>query len=163
RGGARLLDPRRATCDNEHLLPPPGEGMTTRPGRARSSAAEASSRDHPWFGAAIASTLTTQPCTLPRSDLTMQTRRCGLWLIGACGGVGSTVALGLAALARGLTDTTSLVTALPLFSAVDLDAPDQFVVGGHEIRTAGFRRTIRELHQRSGVFDEAVLAGCDEQ
>jgi myo-inositol-1-phosphate synthase len=86
-----------------------------------------------------------------------------LWLIGACGGVGTTASLGLAALARGLTDTTSLVTALPLFRSVDLDAPAQFVVGGHEIRKAGFRQTARELHQRSGVFDADVLAGCDDQ
>jgi myo-inositol-1-phosphate synthase len=93
----------------------------------------------------------------------MTTRRCGLWLIGACGGVGSTATLGLAALAQRLTDTTSLVTALPLFSAVDLDEPQQFVVGGHEIRTAGFRQTVRELHQRSNVFDAEVIAGCDEQ
>jgi myo-inositol-1-phosphate synthase len=93
----------------------------------------------------------------------MTARRVGLWLIGACGGVGTTASLGLAALARGLTDTTSLVTALPLFSSVDLDAPDQFIVGGHEIRKAGFRQTARELHERSGVFDADVLAGCDSQ
>src|SRR2546423_9126636 len=80
-------------------------------------------------------------------------RRVGLWLIGACGGVGSTAALGLAALARDLTDTTSLVTALPLFAGLDLDGPDQFVVGGHEIRKAGFRQTVRELRERSNVFD----------
>ena len=53
----------------------------------------------------------------------MSNRRVGLWLIGAFGGVGSTAALGLAALGRGLTDTTSLVTALPLFDGLDLDAP----------------------------------------
>jgi len=93
----------------------------------------------------------------------MTKRRCGLWLIGACGGVGTTATLGLAALARGLTDTTSLVTALPLFSSLDLDEPEQFVVGGHEIRSAGFRQTARELHQRSNVFDADVMAGCDEQ
>jgi myo-inositol-1-phosphate synthase len=77
--------------------------------------------------------------------------------------VGTTASLGLAALARGLTDTTSLVTALPLFSSVDLDSPTQFVVGGHEIRKAGFRQTARELHQCSGVFDAAVLDACDSQ
>src|SRR3954454_23136980 len=93
----------------------------------------------------------------------MTTRRCGLWLIGACGGVGTTATLGLAALSRGLTDTTSLLTALPLFSGLDLDQPDQLVVGGHEIRSAGFRQTMRELHQRSNVFAADVMAGCDGQ
>src|SRR5919109_3942175 len=90
----------------------------------------------------------------------MSTRRVGLWLIGACGGVGSTAALGLAALARGLADTTSLVTALPLFDGLDLDPPDAFVLGGHEIRRAGFRQTVRELRQRSNVFDPAVVEAC---
>ena len=90
-------------------------------------------------------------------------RRVGLWLIGACGGVGTTASLGLAALSRQLTDTTSLVTALPLFDGVDLDAPEAFVVGGHEIRRAGFRETAAELHQRSNVFEAATLAACQEQ
>ena len=93
----------------------------------------------------------------------MTKRRVGLWLIGACGGVGSTATLGLAALARGLTDTTSMVTALPLFDGLDLDDAPAFVVGGHEIRKAGFRQTVRELHERSNVFDAATIAGCDEQ
>src|SRR5262245_43956811 len=91
----------------------------------------------------------------------MKTRRCGLWLIGACGGVGTTAALGLAALSRGLTDTTSLVTALPLFAGLDLDAPAGFVVGGHEIRRGGFRQTVRELQQRSNIFDRGLTQLCE--
>jgi myo-inositol-1-phosphate synthase len=90
----------------------------------------------------------------------MSERRVGLWLIGACGGVGSTAALGLAALGRGLADTTSLVTALPLFAPLDLDAPGRFVVGGHEIRRAGFRQTVQELRQRSNIFDPALVEAC---
>jgi myo-inositol-1-phosphate synthase len=90
----------------------------------------------------------------------MSERRTGLWLIGACGGVGTTAALGLAALKRGLTDTTSLVTALPMFGDVDLDAPAQFVVGGHDIRRSGFRQTVREMQQRAGVFDSGIVNGC---
>ena len=78
----------------------------------------------------------------------MTERRVGLWLIGACGGVGTTATLGLAALGRGLIDSTSLVTALPMFEPLGLDAPAQFVVGGHEVRRSGFRRTVRELQER---------------
>lgn len=90
----------------------------------------------------------------------MSKRRIGLWLIGACGGVGTTTALGLAALGRGLIDSTSLVTALPLFERLGLDEPGQFVIGGHEIRRAGFRQTVRELQQRSGIFDPAIAEAC---
>jgi myo-inositol-1-phosphate synthase len=84
-------------------------------------------------------------------------------LIGACGGVGSTATLGLAALSRGLTDSTSLVTALPLFHTLDLDEPAAFVVGGHEVRRTSFRQTIRELQQRSNVFEPSLVAACQEQ
>jgi myo-inositol-1-phosphate synthase len=91
----------------------------------------------------------------------MSERRVGLWLIGACGGVGTTATLGLAALTRGLTDSTSLVTALPLFEPLGLDAPARFVVGGHEIRRSGFRQTVRELQQRSNIFDHDLAAACE--
>jgi myo-inositol-1-phosphate synthase len=90
----------------------------------------------------------------------MSTRRVGLWLIGACGGVGTTATLGLAALSRGLIDTTSLVTALPLFDGLDLDEPGQFVVGGHEIRRTGFRQTVAELQQRSNIFEHGLADAC---
>ncbi|HEY7159587.1 MAG TPA: inositol-3-phosphate synthase [Gemmataceae bacterium] len=92
----------------------------------------------------------------------MNERRVGLWLIGACGGVGSTATLGLAALRRGVSDSTSLVTALPLFEKLRLDEPAQFVVGGHEIRQAGFRQTVRELQKRSNVFEPALADACQD-
>src|SRR5205085_4105819 len=100
------------------------------------------------------------PCLGTLKVIPMKKRRVGLWLIGAFGGVGSTAALGLAALGRGLTDTTSLVTALPLFENVDLDAADGFVLGGHDIRRSSFRQAVRELHERSNVFDAGLIESC---
>ena len=85
-----------------------------------------------------------------------------MWLIGACGGVGTTATLGLAAISRGVSDTTSLVTALPLFEPLHLDEPADFVVGGHEIRQAGFRQTVRELQKRSNIFEPALADACQE-
>ncbi len=90
----------------------------------------------------------------------MNERRVGLWLIGAFGGVGTTAALGLAALGRGLIDGTSLMTALPLFEGVDLDQPAQFVVGGHDVRRTSYRQAVRDLQQRSNIFDAAVVDAC---
>ncbi len=87
-------------------------------------------------------------------------RRVGIWLIGACGGVGSTTAFGLAALTRGLTPTTGLVTALPQFAALELDEPAAFIVGGHDVRKASLLSAVRELHCRSNVFDERTIAAC---
>jgi myo-inositol-1-phosphate synthase len=91
----------------------------------------------------------------------MSERRIGLWLIGACGGVGSTLALGLAALRRGLVDSTGLVTALPQFAGLDLDAPGQFVIGGHDVRRTSYRLAVRELHEQSRVFDESIIDACE--
>jgi myo-inositol-1-phosphate synthase len=90
----------------------------------------------------------------------MSERRVGLWLIGAFGGVGTTAALGLAALRRDLIDTTSLVTALPLFHGVDLDQPGQFVLGGHDVRRTSFRQAVQDLHRQSNVFEGALVEAC---
>ena len=90
----------------------------------------------------------------------MSERRVGLWLIGAFGGVGTTVAMGMAALRRGLIDNTSLVTALPLFEGIDLDDPNQFVLGGHDVRQTGYRQAVGELHERSNLFDRNLTDAC---
>lgn len=93
-------------------------------------------------------------------DEFMGKRRVGLWLIGACGGVGATTALGLAALAHGRTDTTGLLTALSPFSQLDLDAPGDFILGGHDIRQTGFLEAVREMRTLNRVFDEDLIGIC---
>ncbi|MCI0460216.1 MAG: inositol-3-phosphate synthase [Gemmataceae bacterium] len=90
----------------------------------------------------------------------MSTRRLGIWFIGACGGVASTATLGLSALRRGLIGETGMVTALPQFAALDLDEPAWFEVGGHDVRRTTYRQAIRELRQRSNVFDPEVIDAC---
>jgi myo-inositol-1-phosphate synthase len=93
----------------------------------------------------------------------MTERRVGLWLVGAYGGVASTTAVGLASLSRGLTTTTGMVTALPQFAAVPFDPPAAFVLGGHDIRDASFQKAAAELHTRSNVFSESLLAAVGSQ
>jgi myo-inositol-1-phosphate synthase len=90
----------------------------------------------------------------------MSDRRVGLWLIGAFGGVGTTAALGLAALRRGLIGTTSLVTALPLFKDLHLDQPGQFVLGGHDIRRSSFIQAVGQLHKQSNIFETSLVEAC---
>jgi myo-inositol-1-phosphate synthase len=90
----------------------------------------------------------------------MTDRRVGLWLIGALGGVGTTAALGLAALRRGLIDRAGLVTATPLFQSLALDEPAQIVIGGHDIRRSSFGQSARELRERSNVFDLGLTEAC---
>jgi myo-inositol-1-phosphate synthase len=90
----------------------------------------------------------------------MSEGRVGLWMIGACGGVGSTVALGLSALRRNLTDTTSLVTALPTFAGLNLNDFGEFVIGGHDVRHTSLRDGVLELHRRANVIDGGIIEPC---
>lgn len=87
-------------------------------------------------------------------------KRVGLWLIGACGGVGSTVALGLAALRKGLTPSTGLVSELPAFAEAGLPAIDDIVLGGHEIRQESLLDAIHESAKRAKLFDHDLVQSC---
>ena len=93
----------------------------------------------------------------------MTGRRIGLWLVGAYGGVGTTLTLGLAALARGLADQTGLVTALPEFAGLPLPQPEEFIIGGHEIRQTDFAASAEEFRLASGVFNPAWIATCRDE
>ena len=83
----------------------------------------------------------------------MTRQRVGLWLVGAFGGVGTTITLGLAAMARGLCDRSGLVTELPLFDGLSLPEPGDFVIGGHDIRQTSFAESAEEFRRASGVFE----------
>ncbi|MFQ5731941.1 MAG: inositol-3-phosphate synthase [Planctomycetaceae bacterium] len=83
--------------------------------------------------------------------------RVGVWLIGAWGGVSTTVAVGLASLQRDLADETGLVSALPPFSELGLVGWDRLVIGGHEIRDTTFADAAATLNEQSGVFQPAAL------
>jgi len=93
----------------------------------------------------------------------MPATRIGLWLIGARGGVATTATLGLAALQRKLVDETGLVSSLPEFSHLPLPPWEEFVVGGHEIRTTPLAEEAERLHRESRVFDSETLAACQEE
>lgn len=90
----------------------------------------------------------------------MANRRVGIWLIGAFGGVASTVAMGLSAMSRGLASTTGLVTAGPALAKLDLDSPTDFVVGGHDIRKSTFKESALGLNERSGIFTARMIETC---
>jgi myo-inositol-1-phosphate synthase len=90
----------------------------------------------------------------------MTRRRVGLWLVGAYGGVGTTIVLGLAAMARGLAGRIGMVSDLPPFRGLPLPEPADFVIGGHEIRRTTFAESAEEFRQASGVFDAAWIEAC---
>ena len=89
-------------------------------------------------------------------------RRVGLWLVGAFGGVGTTITLGLACLAKKITPDHGLTTQLPLFQGLPLPQPDQFIVGGHDIRQTSFIESANEFRTNSGVFQPEWIEACRE-
>jgi myo-inositol-1-phosphate synthase len=93
----------------------------------------------------------------------MTGHRVGLWLIGAFGGVGTTITLGLAAMARSLSDRTGLVTELPLFAGLPLPDPGDFVIGGHDIRRTSFAESAEEFRRLSGIYPAEWISACREE
>ncbi len=89
--------------------------------------------------------------------------RLGIWLVGAWGGVSTTVAVGLAALQEGLVDETGLVSALPRFAKLNLADWPQFVIGGHEIRQTDYVAEAQSLARLSGVFSTELLQGVENR
>ena len=72
----------------------------------------------------------------------------GAFLIGALGSIATTVAAGVIALGKGLTDTTGMITSTSLFEGVDLPETSELVLGGCDIRkrtaSRGARRPCEE-------------------
>src|SRR5262249_46401433 len=90
----------------------------------------------------------------------MRRDRVGLWLVGGFGGVGTTIALGLSAMARGLVDRTGLVTDLARFRDLPLPEPGDFVLGGHDIRRTSYAESAEEFRRNSGVYESDWIAAC---
>src|SRR5436309_15637542 len=88
----------------------------------------------------------------------MPQRKLGLWLIGAKGGVATTVAVGLAALRKGLARNHGLVSALPQFAELDFAGWNEFTLGGHEIRATTFLAAAQQLSQNNHALDGELIA-----
>jgi myo-inositol-1-phosphate synthase len=90
----------------------------------------------------------------------MARRKIGIWIIGAKGGVASTVTVGLIALKKGLAPNHGLVTQLPLFANADLAGFGDFTVGGHEIRDVNLYDEALQLVRVSKALDAELVAKC---
>ena len=90
----------------------------------------------------------------------MARRKIGLWIIGAKGGVASTVTVGLIALKKGLAPNHGLVTQLPQFANIDLAGFSDFTIGGHEIRDVNLYDEVVQLVRVSKALDAELVAKC---
>jgi myo-inositol-1-phosphate synthase len=90
----------------------------------------------------------------------MASRKLGLWLIGAKGGVATSVTVGLVALRKGLTTDQGLVTQLPQFAGLDLAAWGDFTIGGHEIRETTLFAEAQQLVGNNHALDGELVSRC---
>ncbi len=90
----------------------------------------------------------------------MARRKIGIWIIGAKGGVASTVTVGLIALKKGLAPNHGLVTQLPQFAGLDLAGFGDFTLGGHEIRDVSLFDEAMQMVRVSRAIDGDLVAKC---
>ncbi|MBC9988073.1 MULTISPECIES: inositol-3-phosphate synthase [Haloferax] len=86
----------------------------------------------------------------------------GVWIIGARGNVASVSMTGARAIARGVADTTGMVTAREPVAALDLPAVDDLVFGGHDIRSQRIEETAEEMAGHGGVVAPDTLDAVRE-
>ncbi len=89
--------------------------------------------------------------------------RVGLWLIGAHGGVSTTVAVGLSALKLGATQTSGLVSELDQFSSLDFIEWSNIVIGGHEIRDTDSRTEALLLAGATPAISRELIIKCETE
>jgi myo-inositol-1-phosphate synthase len=93
----------------------------------------------------------------------MNDRRVGIWLVGAKGGVASTVILGLAALNKGLIAPDGLTSCLPLFQQFELADWGDFVVAGHEIRSISLFQEAMRMAAENRIAPTSLVEQCREE
>ena len=84
-------------------------------------------------------------------------RKIGVWIVGACGSVGTCAVTGAEALKAGVIDTSGLVTELPEFQKLGLAKFDQITFGGHEIRPVDWVTAAEEYCNDNGVITPRIL------
>jgi len=90
----------------------------------------------------------------------MATRRVGAWLIGAKGGVATTMLTGLVALARRSLEPIGLVTATVPFAPLELVDFADIIVGGHDIRSGSLAAEAERMWTHSRAISPDLLASA---
>ena len=91
----------------------------------------------------------------------MSSSRVGLWLVGAKGGVATTLLTGLAGLRSGTGSASGLVTAREPFDRLGLVDFADIVVGGHDIRTGSLAAEARRMWTESRAITPEILAAAE--
>jgi myo-inositol-1-phosphate synthase len=82
----------------------------------------------------------------------------GVWMIGALGGIGTTLVVGARAIAAGLASDTGVLTNRPEFDPLALVPLKDLVFGGHEVRVSNFWESACDIARQSRSLDIELLA-----
>lgn len=91
------------------------------------------------------------------------TERTGVWIIGAKGGVATTVVVGALAIRAGRSGVSGLMTETELCSGVELPGWDQLVFGGHDIRTESLHESALQIHRDTGTIPIDLIRELEGQ
>lgn len=89
----------------------------------------------------------------PRS----RSRRLGVWLFGAYGGLATTTVVGARAIAKGLAAPQGLTTETDIARDIPWRPFDKLVFGGHEIRAGDYPSAAAEIHRKNGTLPLELL------
>jgi len=81
----------------------------------------------------------------------------GVWLIGACGNVGTTTIVGARAIAHGLVGRTGMVSELRELRLLALPPVEKLVFGGHETSGRTLMQSARDFNRRAGLLHDRLL------
>ena len=89
--------------------------------------------------------------------------RIGLWIVGAHGGVATTVAVGLSALKKGSVGDGGLVSQLEPFRKLGLIDWSDIVLGGHEIRRTDSVTEAFHLSGATPAISRELIIQCESE
>jgi myo-inositol-1-phosphate synthase len=81
----------------------------------------------------------------------------GVWLVGACGNVGTLTVVGARGIARGLVGRRGLVTDLRELRELPLPPVESLVFGGHEVSGVTLLDAARTFGRRAGLVTDRLL------
>ncbi|HND56421.1 MAG TPA: inositol-3-phosphate synthase, partial [Pirellulaceae bacterium] len=81
----------------------------------------------------------------------------GVWLVGALGGLATTVVVGATAIRRGLVARIGLASDGPEFDALQLPAIDRLIFGGHDVRAGDFVASAEQIAAENGSIPTALV------
>jgi len=87
----------------------------------------------------------------------MAKRKLGIFIIGAYGGVATTMIVGARAFARKLIQPFGLITETPEFANLKLAAIDDLVFGGMDIRRSSLIASAKEVASETGTISPDIL------